>query len=141
MQFSPSKNHQKHQVRDFLMAHADAIISGVFDLETSLEQHDQVALSQVEDLLNLAERISESLVGVTPSEQFVAQLRHQLSQATFSDSRRLWGRVRQLPPRTQLAAGIGLGGAATLTGVFLLASRRPLLGMLEGWRSRRTMTA
>lgn len=137
-------NRQTHRrMQDLLMAHADALIAGTLNREALFEQYDDLVASQVESLMVLAEVINRSLKEVSPSEQFVARLALQLRNAGTPASTPWWDvRVRQLSPRTQIAAGIGIGGVATLTaGVVLLASRRPLMDLLDAWRNRHTATA
>ena len=134
--FNRDRSHR--QLQDLLMAHADALVAGTLDRDALLEPFEQGTRDQVEDLLSLAERISETLTEVTPSEQFIIQLRRQLVDAGALGHQSLWGRMRQLPPRTQLAAGIG--GVTLTAGVVLLASRT-LPDALDSWRHRRAATA
>jgi hypothetical protein len=104
-----------------------------------LAQYDRVELDQVKGLLTLAERVNQTLVEVAPSEQFVAQLRRQLTDASDLANRlSLWGRIRALPPRTQLVAGIG--GATLTAGVVILASRS-VPEAIDNWRHRRAAIA
>lgn len=119
---------------DILMAHADALASGA-DPNQLFDQYDDLLLGQIGGLLTLAERISRLLIQVSPSEQFVNQLRHELIEASSPGRRSLWGRIRSLPPRTQIAAGIGV-----TAGVVLIASRS-MPNALEYWRSRRENVA
>ncbi len=81
----------------------------------------------------LAEQISRLLVPVTPSEQFVNRLYQELTANTVPGHMSLWMRIRSLPPRTQLAAG--LGGAAMTAGVVYIATRT-MPNPLEYWRNR-----
>jgi hypothetical protein len=126
------------QIEDFLMAHADALVSGSPEFDDLLDQYDEVVRSQVEGLFTLAERVSGSLIPVAPSEKFVNRLRHELIDAASVEPRSLWGRIRSLPPRTQIAAGIG--GATLTAGVVLIASRS-MPSALEYWRNRRVDVA
>lgn len=136
----PLFSGHRDQLQDLLMNHADALISDSLDLEKLLAPYDQEIRDEVEDLLILAHRISQSLTEVHPSEQFVTRLRQQLvlADANLLGHRTWWGRIRQLPPRTQLAAGIG--GATLTAGVVLIASRTLLPEVWNLWRSRRTIT-
>jgi hypothetical protein len=128
------RNRTDQELQDLLMAHADALAAGTLELDTLLEHYDDAPLSQVEDLLTLAESISRVMTQVSPSEQFVDRLYHELRAADIPAEPSLWGQLRTLSPRTQIAAGIG--GATLTAGVVLLASR-PLLAVWDGWRSRR----
>jgi len=140
MQFlSIFKRRPERQLHDFLMAHADALVSGTLDVDRLLDQYDLLVNNQVESLLVLAEQMSRSLVEVNPSEQFVNQLRVQLLDETYElRDPGLWRRIRQLPPRTQLAAGIG---GATLTAGLVLIASRSFPDALDFWRNRRTLLA
>jgi hypothetical protein len=73
--------------------------------------------------------------GTAPSEQFVAGLRHRLLTSDRRPALSLWARIRRLPPRTQLAAGIG--GATLTAGVVILATRS-VYDALGNRRNRRT---
>jgi hypothetical protein len=96
-----------------------------------------VMRGQVESLLDLAEDVQRVMTGVVPSEHFVRQLGLQLT-ASSDDALSWWHKLRQLPPRTQIAAGIG--GATITAGLVLLASRS-MPDALETWRNRHTATA
>jgi hypothetical protein len=132
------KQYIDHQIEDFLMAHADSLVSGSPEFDRLLDQYDDVVQGQVEGLFTLAERISRTLMPVAPSEQFVNRLRHELIDSASAEPRSLWGRIRSLPPRTQIAAGIG--GATLTAGVVLIASRS-MPNALEYWRNRRVNVA
>ena len=130
--------HIERQLRDLLMAHATALVAGTLDRNRLLEQYDDVARDQVEGMLILAERIHHALPEVTPSERFVMQLGRDLSEAAMPDAVSWWGQIRRLPPRTQIAAGIG--GATLAAGVVIIASRS-MPTARELWRNRRSISA
>jgi hypothetical protein len=132
------KNHREHHLQDFLMAYADALVSGTRDADSVLEQFDRDMRGQVEDLLTLTDQISQVLTEVAPSEEFIAQLRYRLTEVGGPESRSLWTRIRRLPPRTQLAAGIG---GATLTAGVVLIAARTLPEALDLWRNRHAAAA
>lgn len=134
------RNQPEDATQDLLMAYADALVSGSFDRMQLLAQYDKSTVDRAEDLLKLAERISQILTQVTPPEHFVRNLRRDLMDSDVARTYTWWTWVRQLPPSVQWAAGIG--GAATLgvAGVVFIA-RRPVLGALSGWRARRTISA
>jgi hypothetical protein len=121
MLFPFRKSPADTQLLDFLMDHADALIAGTLNLDQLFEQYEQVPRDQIEDLLKLAERMSRTLTTVNPSDQFVKQLYFELLEAALNQRPTIWRRLRQLPPRTQIAAGIG--GATLTAGVVLIASR------------------
>lgn len=131
-------NRSEQQLQDFLTAHVDALIAGTMDRETLLAQADWVIRRQVEHLLDLAENVQRVMTNVVPSEQFVKELGSQLTADVDRDMQSWWHWMRQLSPRTQIAAGIG--GATITAGLVLLASRS-MPDALEFWRSRRTATA
>lgn len=120
------------------MSYVDALVLGTRDAHLVLEQYDPDTRGQVQDLLNLTDRISQVLTEVTPSEEFVADLRYRLAEAGGQVGRSLWTRIRRLPPRTQLAAGIG---GATLTAGVVLIAARTLPEALDLWRNRRAAAA
>jgi hypothetical protein len=132
------KNHREHHLQDFLMAYADALVSGTRDADSVLEQFDQDMRGQIEDLLILSDLISKVLTEVAPSDEFIAQLRSRLTEAGGPESRSLWMRIRRLPPRAQLAAGIG---GATLTAGVVFIAARTLPEALDLWRNRHAAAA
>lgn len=139
MSSSLFRRQQRSSIVDFLMAHADALINRSLDTEKLLEQYNEVAASQVDSLVSLAEQISVSLVPVQPSEEFVTELRQRLSDAVFLEPASWWQRIRQLPPSVQLAAGIS--GATLAAGVVLVARRPVLEAVSDYWRNRHTIIA
>jgi len=140
MTFSVFRRRQVRWLQDLLMLHADALVSGSPAREQLLEVTQSEGATQLGDLLALAERIDQALGGVAPSEQFVAQLHQRLLSDEAPDLYGLtwWERIRQLPLRTQVAAGIG--GATLTAGVVILATRS-VNDVLGHWRARRTATA
>ena len=129
------RSHRPHrQVVDFLADHADALLGGSANLDRLIAPYDAIAIEQVESLISVAERLSRSLIEVKPSDPFVEHLRQQLLFGREPERRTWWRRIRQLPPRTQLAAGIG--GATLTAGVVLIASRPFVMDALTSWRDR-----
>jgi hypothetical protein len=131
MLFPFRKSQSEVQLLDLLMDHADALIAGSLNRDQLFDQYDQVSRSQIDNLLNLAERVSSTLITVNPSDEFVKQLYFDLIEAALNNHPSLWQRIRQMPPRRQLAAGIG--GATLTAGVVFIASRPAR----EFWRNRR----
>ena len=120
------------------MAHADALISRGSARDPLRRAYTEAREGDLEALLRLSERIERAMPAVAPSEQYVAQLRHRLLESDPQGTLSLWRRIRQLPPRTQLAAGIG--GATLTAGVVILATRS-VYDALGNRRNRRTVTA
>jgi hypothetical protein len=127
------RNTAQDQLQDFLSTHADALISGSADVDRLFEEFDQSVQREAEGLMALAEQIGRLLLPVAPSEQFVNRLYQELTANTTPERLSLWGRIRSLPPRTQLAAG--LGGAAMTAGVVYIATRT-MPNPLVYWRNR-----
>lgn len=129
------RTHRPHrQLAEFLADHADALLGDSVDLDRLIAPYDRIAIDQVEGLVAVAERLSRSLVDVKPSDLFVEHLRQQLLYGQEPERRTWWQRLRRLPPRTQLAAGIG--GATLTAGVVLIASRPFVIDALTSWRER-----
>lgn len=120
------------------MAHADALISRSAAHASLRQSYAETAEGDLEALLRLAERIEQAMPPVAPPEPYVAQLRHHLLESDPQETLSLWRRIRQLPPRTQLAAGIG--GATLTAGVVILATRS-VYDVLGSRRNRRTVIA
>jgi hypothetical protein len=127
------RNNAQNQIEDFLTAHADALISGSLGVDQLLEVYDRSVRHQAEGLMALAGQISRLLIPVEPSEQFVNRLYRELIESDAPGRMSIWARIRSLPPRTQLAAG--LGGAAMTAGVVYIATRT-MPNPLGYWRNR-----
>lgn len=123
---------------DVLAAHADALISNGAAHASPRQLYADPAEDELAALLRLAERVERAMPPVTLSEAYVAQLRHRLLESDLQETLSLWRRIRQLPPRTQLAAGIG--GATLTAGVVILATRS-VYDVLGSRRNRRTVIA
>jgi len=78
---------------------------------------------EVDSLVALIRRLHLVLVGVQPSRRFVRRLKHDLTGHARRD---VISRVRYLPPRVQIAAGV-----AFVIGFMLLSRRRLLADALR----------
>jgi len=84
------------------------------DLDSIVSRY-AVPRQDVEGLIGMIRRLHITLVGVQPSRRFVGRLRHELVGSRYN----MVARVRYLPPRVQIAAGIAL-----VAGFMLLSRRR-----------------
>ncbi len=131
-------SRQDQNTQNVLMAYADALVSGTPPSDDLLADVDEDLRDSIQDLFALAGQISLGLTQVVPSEQFVAELRSRLLDVEGVHYLSWLGRWRQLPPKTQIAAGIG---GATLTAGVVLIAARSVSDVWDSWRSRREATA
>lgn len=104
-----------YTLEDLLSAVTDALIAGDEEIEPIVARYE-VPRSSVEGLLGLIRRLHQTLVGVQPSARFVAHLRQDL---IGTSQQGLLARVRYLPPRVQIAAGV-----VAVMGFILLTRKR-----------------
>ena len=131
-------SRQEQNTQNVLMAYADALVSGLPHSVDLLTGIDEDLRDSIQELFVLAGQISLGLTPVVPSEQFVAELRSRLLDVDGAHYLSLLGRWRQLPPKTQIAAGIG---GATLTAGVVLIAARSVSDVWDLWRNRREATA
>jgi type VI protein secretion system component VasF len=105
------------ELQNLLSAVTDALLADQHTSIDSIVGRYAVQRHEVDSLVRLIRRLHLTLVGVQPSQRFVKRLRHDL----VGSNRNLVARVRYLPPRVQIAAGIAL-----LVG-FILFNRRRLM--------------
>lgn len=104
-------------IADLLSAVTDAMMAGDDNLDAVVRRY-HVPRAEIEGLIAVIQRLHVALVGVQPSRRFVRRLKHDL---VGTSSRNIIDRVRYLPPRVQIVAGIAL-----IAG-FILFNRRRLL--------------
>lgn len=107
-------------LENLLAAVTDAILQDEADIDHIVHRYN-VRRAEVEGFVRVIRRLHVTLVGVRPSRRFAYRLRQELL------GRPEWNvinRVRFLPPRVQIAAGVAL-----LAG-FMLLSRRRLIAEL-----------
>lgn len=104
-------------LQDLLSSITDAILNGDSDVDRVLKRHE-VDSPETRELVELIDSLYHSLNPVTPSPQFVKRLRSDL---VGTDTSNVLVKVRSLPPRVQIAAGLAL-----VAGVFILSRRRGL---------------
>jgi hypothetical protein len=109
-------NH--NELENLLSAVTDALLA---DERTNLDHivnRYAVPKNEVEGLVGLVRKLHMTLVGVQPSRRFVNRLRNDLVGTHRTN---IVNRVRYLPPRVQIAAGIALVAG------FVLLNRRRLM--------------
>ena len=104
------------QLQNYLAAITDAHLAGQNDIDALIASYGPHS-AQLQQYARLIAQIDQAFVPVYPSPRFVSRLRQDLSGA---DTSNMLVRVRRLPPRVQIAAGIAL-----LAGFVLLSRRRP----------------
>ncbi len=107
-------------LENLLAAVTDAILEDEQDIDRIISRY-AVQRGEVESFIRLIHRLHISLIGVHPSRRFAYRLRQELLDEPEWN---VINRVRFLPPRVQIAAGVAL-----LAG-FMLISRRRLLAEL-----------
>ncbi len=108
------------QLQNLLAMLTDDLLTADGDVNTLAKRY-QISSAEVRSLLDLIDQMNQSLVPVQPSERFVRRLHQDLIGA---DNSNVLVRVRKLPPRVQLAAGLAL-----MAGFVLLSRRRPHNGV------------
>jgi hypothetical protein len=104
------------QLQDLLSAVTDAMLAEEHaDIETVIGRY-AVPRAEVEGLIGIIRRLHITLVGAQPSQRFVQRLQHDL---IGSHRAGVVARIRHLPPRVQIAAGVAL-----VAGFMLLTRRR-----------------
>ena len=112
-------NHSTEQpnnpMENLLALLTEAILAEEGDIDHIINQYD-VSRADVEGFVRIVRRLSTVLVGVRPSKRFV----HRLKQDLMGEAHwNVVSRIRYLPPRVQIAAGIAL-----IAGFMLLSRRR-----------------
>jgi len=107
-------NSETH-LQDLISAVTDALLAGDRNID-AIVSHYQVSRTQVNGLVKLIRGLHVTLVGAQPSEQFVHRLKQDLMGEPVPN---VITRIRRLPPRVQIAAGVAL-----LAGFMLLQRRR-----------------
>ena len=110
------------QLQNLLAAVTDALLEDDSTLDELIAQH-QVTSVSAQGLLRLVHRLYQVFIPVQPSPRFVRRLRHDL---IGHETGNVLVRVRRLPPRVQIAAGLAL-----VAGFVILSRRRPGTAALE----------
>jgi len=129
-------NSHSHDVRIkyFLSEATDDFFAGKLDVETLAHSHD-LSLAEADQLVEMIEQLEFTFdVDIQPDADFKQQLHNDLIGKQLS----LFERVRNLPPRLQIAAGIALIAAMALLGRRRFFSEiRPLI---QKWRDVQPQT-
>lgn len=111
----PNSDLSDMQIENLLSAVTDALLAENTNVDAIVRQY-KVPRNDVESFVRVINRLHIVLVGVQPSRRFVRRLKQDLVGAP---NRNVLSRVRHLPPRVQIAAGIAL-----VAGFMLLSRRR-----------------
>ncbi|MBL8119305.1 MAG: hypothetical protein J0L63_16935 [Anaerolineae bacterium] len=104
------------EMQNLLSAVTDALLADEnAELDNIIGRY-AVPRTEVMGLVTVIRRLHLTLVGAQPSRRFVSKLKYDLVGGERSN---IVARVRYLPPRVQIAAGIAL-----LAGFMLLSRRR-----------------
>ena len=104
------------ELQNLLSAVTDAMLADKNgDIDKIIGQY-AVPRTEVDSLVGVIRRLHVTLVGVQPSRRFVYRLKTDLMG---TPERNVVTRIRHLPPRVQIAAGIAL-----VAGFMLLSRRR-----------------
>ena len=105
------------ELENLLSAVTDALLGNQPGSIDSIVGRYAVPRHEVDGLVSIIRRLHVTLVGVQPSQRFVKRLRNDL----VGSNRNLVTRIRYLPPRVQIAAGIALVAG------FIILNRRRLM--------------
>ncbi len=111
----PTTDHS--DIQNLLTAVTDALLADETDLYRITGRYN-VPQDQVTLFVQLINLLHESMSGVQPSKRFVRRLKQDL---IVNKEHNVLSRVRHLPARVQIAAGIALVAG------FMLFSRRRLI--------------
>lgn len=112
---TPTSNQTNTSIENLLTALTDAILAEEGDIDSIISRYD-VSRADVEGFVRIIRRLHTVLIGVRPSGRFVYRLKQDLMGQPHWD---VIARIRYLPPRVQIAAGIAL-----VAGFMLLSRRR-----------------
>ena len=117
------------RVQAYLAALTDAQLEGGRSALQLAVQYD-IPAAEAQQLATLVNRVDAAFEDVAPTAQFRATLRSDLIGE--ADAAGMFGQVRSLPPRIQIAAGVALIAAMTLLGRRRLAGE--MQNLLQQWR-------
>lgn len=105
------------ELQNLISAVTDALLADQNGNIDTIVGRYAVPRDEVDSLVGLIRNLHLTLVGAQPSQRFVKRLRHDL----VGSNRNLVARIRYLPPRVQIAAGIALVAG------FIILNRRRLM--------------
>jgi type VI protein secretion system component VasF len=108
-------SQEPNELQNLLDALTEAIIDDEQNLDLIVSRYS-VPRAEIEGLIKLVRRLHVNLIGVRPSRRFAQRLRQDLMGQPQMN---MINRLRYLPPRVQIAAGIAL-----IAGFMLLSRRR-----------------
>jgi len=108
-------NLSEVQIQNLLDAITDSVIAGDSNLDSLTQKHGMHS-GELQSMASVIEQLNRVIVPVQPSQRFVQRLHQDLMGVEGAN---VLVRVRRLPPRVQLAAGIAL-----VAGVMILSRRR-----------------
>jgi hypothetical protein len=103
------------QLENLLAILTEAILAEDGEIDQLIRRYDMSG-AEVEGFVRLIQRLHTVLIGVRPSRRFVQRLKQDLMGQPHWN---VIARIRYLPPRVQIAAGIAL-----IAGFMLLSRRR-----------------
>jgi hypothetical protein len=110
------------ELQNLLSAVTDAMLADKNGDIDSIVGRYAVPRAEVDSLIGVIHRLHMTLVGAQPSRRFVRRLKSDLVGTT---ERNVVARIRYLPPRVQIAAGIALVAG------FMLLSRRRMIEEIQ----------
>jgi hypothetical protein len=113
----PNSDFENRPLEDLLSAVTDALLAEADSQNIeAIITRSRVPREDVRTYMQVINRLHVALVGVQPSRRFVRRLKQDLIGAP---DRNVISRVRHLPPRVQIAAGLAL-----VAGFMFLSRRR-----------------
>ena len=103
------------QLQNMLSAITDSLLAGEGDIQSLTGKHAAHS-EELQNMASLIDQLNRVFVPVAPSQRFVQRLHQDLIS---TEGANVLVRVRRLPPRVQLAAGLAL-----VAGFIVLSRRR-----------------
>ncbi|GAB4519405.1 MAG: hypothetical protein OHK0046_28230 [Anaerolineae bacterium] len=104
----------QNHMDDLLTALTEALLDEQYDLDHLIEEYN-IPRTRVDGFVDLISNLRDVLAIQQPSDDFIKHLKQEL----VGSGDGLWERVRALPGRVQIAAGVAL-----IAGFVLISRRR-----------------